>query len=116
MVEAESIDLRVALHGLRLVSSELTVTELRRAVVRRAPVPVRRADQVLAAVALLPLDRRLLEAAGALPPPALRTLDALHLGAALGLGPRLDVLVTYDHRLRDAAAVAGLPVASPGAS
>ena len=44
--------------------------------------------------------------------PYLRTLDALHLEAAM----RLDVhaVVTYDLRLGDAARAAGLEVIAPG--
>lgn len=46
--------------------------------------------------------------------PYLRTLDALHLEAAL----RIDAaaLLTYDHRLGEAARSAGLDVIAPGAT
>lgn len=116
VAEAEWPDLQVALRGLRSVTSELTATELRRAVGRRPPLPLRRADQVLATLALLPLDRPLVESAGVLAPPVLRSLDALHLATALRLGAGLDRMVTYDRRLAQAAAAAGLAVESPGAS
>jgi predicted nucleic acid-binding protein len=47
-------------------------------------------------------------------PGALRSLDALHVASAQQLGPELTSLVTYDHRMADAARAVGLPVAMPG--
>jgi predicted nucleic acid-binding protein len=41
-----------------------------------------------------------------------RTLDAIHLAAARRLAPDIDV-ITYDHRLRDAAEALGLTVLAP---
>ena len=52
--------------------------------------------------------------AGRLDPTTLRSLDALHLAAALDLGDDLDGLVTYDDRLAEAAALNGVPVTTPG--
>jgi predicted nucleic acid-binding protein len=52
-------------------------------------------------------------AAGMLDPPGLRTLDALHLASAASLGPELAGLVTYDERMAEAAATAGISVISP---
>lgn len=46
-------------------------------------------------------------------PSSLRTLDAIHLATALGLGAELDAFVTYDNRLAEAARSLGLPVVSP---
>ena len=46
-------------------------------------------------------------------PPAVRTLDAIHLATALRLGDQLTSLVTYDRRLADAAMAAGLTVDRP---
>jgi predicted nucleic acid-binding protein len=64
---------------------------------------------------LVRIDEPLLDRAGDLEPPQLRSLDAIHLAAALALGPDLGVLLTYDERLREAASAQGLTVASPGA-
>jgi uncharacterized protein len=47
------------------------------------------------------------------PDRSLRSLDAIHLATARLLGPDLDALVTYDHRLASAATDAGLAVLSP---
>jgi len=66
-----------------------------------------RAGEVLDAVALLPLDRALLLAAGALAEPALRALDAIHVAAAVDLAP-IDAFVSYDERQAAAARLAGL--------
>ena len=68
---------------------------------------------MLDAVALLPLDRALLLAAGALAEPALRALDAIHVAAAIDAAP-LDGFVSYDERQAAAARLAGLRTVSPG--
>ncbi len=51
--------------------------------------------------------------AGRLDPTILRTLDAVHLDAALALGDDLDSVVTYDDRLAEAARLNGVQVTSP---
>lgn len=60
----------------------------------------------------MPVD--VFDHAGRLDPPSLRSLNALHLAAALTLGPDLAGFVGYDQRLLDAAAAVGITVASPG--
>jgi predicted nucleic acid-binding protein len=71
------------------------------------------ADQVLAAVGQLTVDRDLLVGAGALEEPMIRTLDAIHLASALELDvPELE-FVAYDRRLAAAAHNAGLRVTAP---
>jgi predicted nucleic acid-binding protein len=76
-------------------------------------VLIDRAGEALDAVALLPLERVLLLAAGALEEPALRALDAIHVATAIALGP-LDGFVSYDDRQAAAARLAGLRTVSPG--
>ncbi|BBZ68405.1 ribonuclease VapC [Mycolicibacterium insubricum] len=96
-----------------LVSSDLTETELRRIAVREG---LEQADVtlVLDGVALAALDRAVYRSVGLLPMPFLRTLDAVHLESAV----RLDAaaILTYDHRLGDAARSLGLDVIAPGAT
>ena len=46
-------------------------------------------------------------------PPAVRTLDAIHLATAVRLGDQLTSFVTYGKRLAGAATAAGLTVAIP---
>ena len=62
---------------------------------------------------LIRVDEPLLDRAAELDPPGLRSLDAIHLAAALELGSDLGVLVVYDARLRHAALAQGLDVDTP---
>jgi predicted nucleic acid-binding protein len=71
------------------------------------------ARRLLATITLLRLDDPLLDRAADLEPSELRSLDAVHVAAALSLGPDLGVLVTYDDRLADAARLQGLQVSRP---
>jgi predicted nucleic acid-binding protein len=119
--EPESPALRDFLADAELVSCELVLTELPRAVRRAAAsdpgldldVLMARAGDLIDAMGLLPLDRALLLAAGALAEPALRALDAIHVAAAVDLAP-LDGFVSYDERQAAAARLAGLRTVSPG--
>jgi predicted nucleic acid-binding protein len=95
------------------VSSDLTRAELLRAVRRVAPGRVVRAREVLDSVTLVEVTTAIFEAAGRLDPTILRTLDAVHLAAALDLGDDLDGIVTYDDRLAQAARANGVAVISP---
>jgi uncharacterized protein len=98
-----------------LLSSRLGATELRRAA-RRAGHRrvVQQVEDVLAAVVLVEVSPSVLDRAGRLTPPGLRTLDAIHLATATTLAlPGLE-FVTYDARLAAAARAAGLTVAQPG--
>lgn len=86
------------------VSSALARVEVLRAVSRSGVSPQvrRRALRVLARIALVEVDEPVLAAATRLGPPALRTLDALHLATARSLDGLAGV-VTYDQRLAGAA-------------
>jgi predicted nucleic acid-binding protein len=70
---------------------------------------------VLETVVLQDLEPAIIERAARLEPSSLRTLDAIHLASALGMGVDLEAFVTYDARLAAAARGAGLTVVSPGA-
>lgn len=94
-----------------LVSSDLLETELRRIAVREG-LDQTDVTRVLDGVALAALDRAVYRSAGFLPMPYLRTLDALHLEAAMRIDA--DAILTYDHRLGEAARAAGLDVIAPG--
>lgn len=95
------------------MSSALLRAEALRACARYGAKFVARAEAALERVALIPLDESLLGDAGRIEPPALRTLDAVHLATAAALGGELGVLVTYDRRLGDAARDRGLRVEAP---
>jgi predicted nucleic acid-binding protein len=119
--EDESAALRSYLDGGGLVSSELVLTEVPRAVRRAAAqdpklpldLLLERAGEVVDALALRPLDRALLAGAGALAEPALRALDAIHVASAVDLDP-IEAFVTYDERQSAAARLAGLRTMAPG--
>lgn len=95
------------------VSSDVARTELLRGVRRAAPERLTDARSVLDAVTLVEVTTAIFEAAGRLEPTVLRSLDALHVAAALDLGDDLDGLVTYDGRLANAAVSNGVSVLSP---
>lgn len=112
--EPESAALRRYLRSWPLrVSSTLIRTETLRAAARQ-PVPrLAGARRLLRGLALIDIDRALLDQAGVLTPPEARSLDAVHLATALALGPELGVMVTYDQRMSEAATAQGLDVAAP---
>lgn len=120
--EAESSALHAYVKGADLVSSELVIAELPRALQRAAASDpdlsldraLKGAADLINAVALQPLERALLLVAGALKEPALRTLDAIHVAAAIDLRS-IDAFVTYDQRQAAAARLAGLRTTAPGA-
>lgn len=95
------------------VSCDLARAELLRAVRRAAPDRVLRAREVLDSITLIEVTTAMFEAAGRLNPDVLRTLDAIHLAAALDLGDDLDGIVTYDARLAQAAQDNGVTVIAP---
>jgi predicted nucleic acid-binding protein len=119
--EAESGFLRTYLEDADLVSSELVLTEIpraiRRAISQNPTLPgellLERAGELIDTLALRPLDRALLGGAGAFAEPALRALDAIHIASAVDLDP-IEAFVTYDERQAAAARLAGLRTMAPG--
>jgi uncharacterized protein len=119
--EPESDSLRRFIGDADLVSCELVLTEIPRAIRRAAAqdpdvdldVLMDRAGELIETLGLLTLERALLLAAGALSEPALRALDAIHVAAAIDLAP-LDGFVSYDERQTAAARLAGMRTYSPG--
>ena len=96
-----------------MFSSDLLRTELLRLARRTAPELVGQARTVLDSITLLALSTETYERAALLEPRQLRSLDALHLAAAMESGPGLEGIVTYDDRLSEAARAIGVPVVSP---
>lgn len=112
--EPESRALRAEIStGDALVSSALLLVEGRRAASRYGAVALVRARAALGTVTLLPIDDATLETAAGLAPSALRSLDALHLAAALSLAGELRHLYCYDARLATGARALGLDVRDP---
>jgi predicted nucleic acid-binding protein len=95
------------------ISSVLTEIESFRALARYAPEAVARLPAVLDQIDLIDLDARIRTLAQTIRPATARSLDAIHLGAALSIRPVLTSFVTYDQRLLDAAQAAGLPIDPP---
>lgn len=112
--EPESEALRADLaRWERHASSALARTEVVRAAERVDRAARERARLVVRALTLIAVTDEILDRAAELEPPALRTLDAVHLASALALGDVLGPLVTYDVRLDAAARAAGLDVVAP---
>ncbi|MBY0396630.1 MAG: type II toxin-antitoxin system VapC family toxin [Thermoleophilia bacterium] len=112
--EAESVALSRGLAGRgRVASCALARVEVPRAVRHHGPAAIHRARATLGAVDLVRLDDALLDEAASLDAGRLRSLDAIHVAAALAFGALLEALVTYDSRMAAAADSLGLPVASP---
>ena len=95
----------------RIVTSRVGVIETRRAV-RRRDNEANQLSAVLARLGVFELDGQVDRLAGQLGPPALRTLDAIHIATALSIRS-VDAFVTYDDRQADAARAVGLPVVRP---
>jgi predicted nucleic acid-binding protein len=94
------------------VSCTLARVEVLRAVKEKGPRVVATARRVLEGVDLIELDNELLELAADLPEP-LRSLNAIHVAAAMELGDELEALVTYDAQMARKAKSLGLPVLAP---
>ena len=92
------------------VSSDLLETELGRVAVR-VGAPAGDVAAILARFDLATPDRSTYRQAGLFPHPTLRSLDALHIAAALGLNA--DVMITYDIRMIQACQALGMAVLSP---
>jgi predicted nucleic acid-binding protein len=114
--EAESDALRAWLDeriDTAWVSSTLVEIESFRALARYAPEAVARLHPVLDLIELVDLDPSIRILAQTVKPVTVCSLDAIHLGTAVKIRPRLTSFVTYDKRLADAATAAGLPVDMP---
>ena len=112
--EAETDALRRHLvHRDRLVSSALARAEVMRAVLPLDAATQQRGREVLRAVNFVRISERVLDDAGALLPPTLRTLDAIHVATAALFGETLDQVITYDERMSAAAKTNDMTVSAP---
>jgi predicted nucleic acid-binding protein len=94
-------------------SCALARVEVLRAVRGHGSAALTRARRLLQRIYLVQIDEELLDAASALDPRVLRSLDAIHLAAAHLFGGELSAVVTYDRRMAAAAGLVDLPVAAP---
>lgn len=108
----EDVRLRVEAPATIAATSQITVTELHRLGLRVPELTVQQVDAVLGNVDLVMLTAEQLRGAGLLPDlpsgTQLRSLDALHLQAAVDFGAT--EFVTSDRRQADAAVAVGLHV------
>lgn len=95
-----------------VMTCELSIAEVLR-VVWRVDGDPEVALAHLDALDQLVVDRNLLLAASRLQPSGLRTLDAIHLAAALAAGGDLAGVVTYDARMAEAARNLGMKTLAP---
>jgi len=94
-------------------TSDLARTELVRAVRRVDASWDATARNVLDAITIVQLRADVFIRAARLEPADLRSLDAIHLAAALDLGDDLEGMITYDERLAAAAGANGVTVVAP---
>lgn len=69
---------------------------------------------MLEGIILIRFDEALLRLATHIGPPFLRSLEAIHLAAALSIGDYPEAFITYDDRLAAAARKLKLHVIQPG--
>ncbi len=114
VAEAESSALRRYLGSEPArASCALARVEVLRAVREHGPTALNRARRLLQRLHVVQIDDELLDAAAALDPRVLRSLDAIHLAAAQLFGDALTAVVTYDRRMAAAAGLLDLTVAAP---
>ena len=112
--EPESLALRRYLRRRQpLISSALVRTEVLRALLPAGDEALTRGRSVLQRIDLVRVNDRILNAAGVLRPPELRSLDAIHLATAQELGDELRALITYDDRMVTAARQLGYRIVQP---
>ncbi|GAB2740273.1 type II toxin-antitoxin system VapC family toxin [Nocardioides pakistanensis] len=94
-----------------LVACWLLETELRRVAQRVDVLTQQHVSDLLDGVGLYEVPSSLFREAGLLPGAQLRSLDGLHLAAAIRIG--VDGVVTYDARRAESAQILGLDVLAP---
>lgn len=114
--EPESLALADELDSVRpkLAACYLLETELRRFVHRIPGLTQSGATDILHTIDLYEVLPSLFREAGLLDGATVRSLDAIHLAAAIRIG--VDSVLTYDGRMIEAADAVGLHVVSPGLS
>lgn len=94
-------------------SSKLLTIEARRGLLRYAPRRLPRLDLLLDSVTQIDISDAVIESASRFPDPMLRSLDAIHLATALLIKDDIELLLSYDDRMLEAAAAHGLETAAP---
>lgn len=99
--------------SMQCSTSAISSVEVVRAL-RRTRVPLAEIDEAMRGFFLIGLDAEISEMAGQVGPHVVRSLDAIHLATALGIGDESLEFITYDDRLAAAARDNGLRVVQPG--
>lgn len=94
----------------------LARAELLRATATMPPDATEHAHHILDGLDTVAMTDRLIVLAATLNPAPRRTLDALHIAAALTAGSNLHTLITYDPELADAASHHHITTTNPGGS
>lgn len=97
----------------RVASSDLLHAELMRATARIDMDKLEDAQAIIRDLYMMRLSSGVYRRAGNLAPTEMRTLDALHLAAAMELGGDLEGIVTYDVRMAKGAESLGIEVVGP---
>lgn len=121
--EPESNALALHVRETALVTSEVALAEVPRAITRLKSGRrrdeqrglTRELERVLASLHLISLDRDILLLAGRFAEAWLRTLDAIHLASVVAFEEELSELISYDTHQVEAAAHADIRCVSPGA-
>ena len=109
--ESDALADELRRHRPALVACLLLETELRRVAAREPALTQHAVSELLGGVDLYELPPPLFLEAGLLPGPELRSLDALHLAAAIRL--EVEAVVTYDVRMTEAAESLGMVTVAP---
>jgi uncharacterized protein len=112
--ETESTQLVEFVGDDEIISSLIARVELVRAVARKHERLVKRAEDLLADLSYVAVNRLTTGAAAWIQPWTLRSQDAMHVASAVRMREGVRALVTYDDRMVHAGRLAGLEVASPG--
>jgi predicted nucleic acid-binding protein len=94
-------------------TSDLTRVELLRGTMRRQPMALLQAQQLITRMIRIPLSDGILLYASTCQPPTLRSLDAIHLASVMEFRKEVDWMVVYDKRLLEVANLNGINVVSP---
>ena len=114
--EPDAADIAATLAQYDLWASELITVELRRLAARESLV--NQAELLLADVNLVELNAPSLKRASSIPPMTVRTLDAIHLDAAVVLHNQgtIDAVLTFDKQLTEGCTHHGIQVLQPQAA
>ena len=96
-----------------LAACDLVRVETVRAIRRHDETALSQLNEMIDSLDLIALDLEIYRAAAALDQPRVRSLDAIHLAAALSIASDLAGIVTYDQRMSEAAVLLGLRVEAP---